>query len=525
MHQTDKTMSALVLFITLIGLMVRLSAPASAEMPINDGGLFYTMIRDLHSNHYLLPLTTTYNQANIPFAYPPFAFYLYALLTDITNIPLLDLMRILPTITSILTIPAFYLLAKEILESKIAQILAVAAFAFLPRAFDWIIMGGGVTRSLGFLFALLALRHTYRLFSSKSSRDILPAILFSSLVVYTHPEAIFHTVLTSVFFYVWKDRSRKGFLYSIIVAGGVIVTTAPWWVTAISRHGVASLTAPLTAASQDNVSALTRFLMFFIFKFTDEPFLSLFGVFGLLGVFALLAHKRYLIPLWLFLIHTIEPRSAPLYMMIPLAMAFGFGVDKVILPGLRVFSSAPGSDQERETGLWTQQLLDGPIVKVFVGFIFVYAVMSNFYLGTQSLTSLTLNSQDLKAFEWSRTTPVDSRFILITQENPLLDPSSEWFPSLAERRSVATVYGYEWVNDGRFGERLDRARALQTCAGQDVMCLDTWQTETGENYSHIYVRKVKAGAPIQMPVIAYLELSSRFEKVYETDTVVIFERK
>jgi hypothetical protein len=206
-------------------------------------------------------------------------------------------------------------------------------------------------------------------------------------------------------------------------------------------------------------------------------------------------------------------------------MAIGFGLHKIILPGLRVSNSVQASEPEHETGMGSQQLLEGPLVKIFIGFLFAYGVMSNIYLGSQTLTRLALNSQDMEAFHWARTTPADSRFLLITQENPLLDPSSEWFPALAERRSVATVYGYEWINDGSFGARLERARALQKCAVQGVACLEQWQAEAGESYSYLYIRKVKNGVPVEVPLVAYLELSPSFENVYQTETVSIFQRK
>ncbi len=49
------------------------------DFPLNDGGLFATMIQDLVNNRLLLPASTTYNGLDIPFAYPPLAFYVAAL--------------------------------------------------------------------------------------------------------------------------------------------------------------------------------------------------------------------------------------------------------------------------------------------------------------------------------------------------------------------------------------------------------------------------------------------------------------
>jgi len=63
----------------LFGAVVRFVPAASSGFPLNDGGLFYTMIRDLKANHFILPQFTTYNFVDIPFAYPPVGFYIAAI--------------------------------------------------------------------------------------------------------------------------------------------------------------------------------------------------------------------------------------------------------------------------------------------------------------------------------------------------------------------------------------------------------------------------------------------------------------
>ncbi|MDO9302752.1 MAG: hypothetical protein Q7T89_15305, partial [Anaerolineales bacterium] len=75
--------SMLFLFTALLfGAVVRFVPAASNGFPLNDGGMFYTMIRDLQANHYILPQFTSYNFADIPFAYPPLGFYIAASLSD-----------------------------------------------------------------------------------------------------------------------------------------------------------------------------------------------------------------------------------------------------------------------------------------------------------------------------------------------------------------------------------------------------------------------------------------------------------
>src|SRR5689334_7736814 len=80
----------------LVGVGVRAFHVLHFDFPLNDGGLFYQMARDLQNNGYKLPSETTYNSAHIPFGYPPLGMYLAALLDDITPFSLMDMFRIIP---------------------------------------------------------------------------------------------------------------------------------------------------------------------------------------------------------------------------------------------------------------------------------------------------------------------------------------------------------------------------------------------------------------------------------------------
>jgi hypothetical protein len=82
----------------LIGGTLRLYGVLRSSFPINDGGLFYTMIRDLMANGYHLPVTTSYNHLDLPFAYPPLFLYLTGFLADLTHWGLLNIIRILPAV-------------------------------------------------------------------------------------------------------------------------------------------------------------------------------------------------------------------------------------------------------------------------------------------------------------------------------------------------------------------------------------------------------------------------------------------
>jgi len=511
-NQKEQFPIIFVLFATLLGAMVRIAVPLQVSFPLNDGGLFYVMIRDIQQNGYILPAFTHYNFASIPFAYPPLAFYLTGLLADLTNIDLLDLLRILPATISTLTIPAFYLLAKYIAPNRLTAAIATVCFAFMPSDFEWLIMGGGITRSFGFLFALLTMSTAIQLFKTGHTRFIIWTIVWGALLVVTHPEASLQTVLAVLIFYLFLNRTLKGLIHSAIVAVGILALTSPWWWTVISLHGLSPLIAAPGAAKVDELNFLVRLFLIFRFQFTGEQFVHILAVMGLIGLTVSLAKKEFFLPAWMILPFLIEPRGAPIYMVIPLALLAGSALTETILPLLQKIS------HRNET-----HLLNNKTVRFFLGFIIVYSAMSSYALASLNQQESTLVKKDLEAFYWvEANTPPVSQFLILTGQHHLRNPVSEWFPVLANRRSQATVFGYEWVPDGRFRERIDEYKVLQTCLYENTSCLENWSGEVNADFSHVYIRNQTD--PERFPLSLYLQDNPEYGLVFQNEQTMIFQK-
>ncbi len=95
--------------VVFFGMVVRFFPGLQAGFPLNDGGMFLSMIRDLRGSHYSLPGLTSYNNLNIPYAYPPFGFYFARLISDLFKFSEITLLRWLPPIINTLSILAFYM--------------------------------------------------------------------------------------------------------------------------------------------------------------------------------------------------------------------------------------------------------------------------------------------------------------------------------------------------------------------------------------------------------------------------------
>ena len=507
----DQAAGLILIFATVIGLLLRVAFPLLASFPLNDGGLFYTMIRDLQASNYALPVFTTYNHAQIPFAYPPLAFYIAGSLSDLTHIDLLVVLRLLPPIVSASAVPIFYLLAKEFLPAKIFAAFAALLFAFAQRIFAWQIMGGGITRSFGFLFALLTIYCATKLFSTHTARFILWTSICGALTILTHPEAIPQTALAVLIIYLFRDRSVKGLLLSLASAGLILLITAPWWVTVLRAHGHTPYMAIWSAANSNSNPLLARPIALFQFLFTEEPFLPFIAFLGLIGTFKDLAVRKYFLPAWMVLPYLFDPRSGPLYMMIPLLLLATQGLLEVILPAL---SNLNGEGKDFFT------LLKTGSTKSFLLFMLLYLLVAGYFSAAKIFGRVTLTRSRVEALTWIReNTSPDAAFLVITGEQSLLDPASDWFPALTERRSLGTVFGYEWLNDNQFARRVARYDSLQECMGQTATCLKSWSEENKIEFTHVYIQSNADFSPLYADMLN----SSNYNLQFQDDGVSIFE--
>jgi hypothetical protein len=161
------------------------------------------------------------------------------------------------------------------------------------------------------------------------------------------------------------------------------------------------------------------------------------------------------------------------------------------------------------------------MARAFLILIFLYSAVSAMSEGNRILRDFTLNSSDREAFAWvQENTPEDSRFLLVTGQLPLRDAWSEWFPVLAERGSLGTIFGYEWVYDGQFGDRAVAYEQLQECAQKDSTCIAEWLQDYDKHATYIYLSA--RGGPEQTPLSLDLLQAADYEMVFQNQSTMIF---
>lgn len=512
--------------VVALGFLVRAGFVLGSDFPLNDGGLFYQMVRDLQHAGYTLPQTTTYNEDNLPFVYPPLSLYIAGFVNG-AGMSLTDVLRFVPLAVSTLTIVAFFLLAREMLRSRAATVAAVAVFALVPRSFLWLIMGGGITRSFGLLFALLTMQAAHALYTRGGRRHAVAAAIFGALALLSHIEMAWFAAFTSAIFLLVYGRNRRALGSTAGVVAGVTALTAPWWALMVARHGASPFVAAFVAGSGASAKPL---IVLIELRFTNELLFPIAMALGLLGAVACVAGRRYLLPAWLVTIALLDSRALGTDGAVPLALLAGIGVADVLLPLLlRVpalsLASGPGSPSRAG-----ERVAGGAVVAVLGGallFAFLTAMVST----PRQLTGLSMDER--AAMAWSeQNTPASSRFLIVSGDQWSLDRTSEWLPTLAQRQSVVTTQGYEWRSRDGFRARRAAYDDAQKCAGKDAACLAAWEGDTGAGFDYVYLPKLAPRIDSQVEdekeCCAALRASLRgdagYATVYDGPAATIFQR-
>jgi 4-amino-4-deoxy-L-arabinose transferase-like glycosyltransferase len=194
------------------------------------------MIRDLQANHFLLPFFTSYNYLQIPYAYPPLRFYLAAGLNSLFGTSLITLLQWSPAVLSTLTILAIFGLAQILLGNKRRAALASGIYALTPQAFEWQVMGGGLTSALGAIFAILTVYFAVRTFLEKKWWLPIAAVLTGTLTLLNHPEWTFQAAAAGLLSWILFGRNKAGMIRISLVDLGVFVLSSPWWLTVAFQH-------------------------------------------------------------------------------------------------------------------------------------------------------------------------------------------------------------------------------------------------------------------------------------------------
>jgi Dolichyl-phosphate-mannose-protein mannosyltransferase len=498
--------------VVAVGFMLRAIPIVGHAWPVGDGGLFYQMVGELRANGLAIPAFTAYDHASIPFAYPPLALELAAIVESVTGLARADVFRWLPLTFATLCIPAVYLLALELQPDRLRALFATLVYATLPYAWEWLTMGSGVTRSLGGFLALLAVWQGLRMYREGSWVHVLATGVLAGLAVLSHPEAgPFVAIALGVrliFDFSWRN------LRNLVLAGIVgVLVISPWVVVVVARHGIGPFRAAAGVA-HDPVASLVLYAFGF-FIVSPLPIAALLDLLG--QVHDLLARRPFLV-VWRFALCFLDLRFALVAAVIPLSLLAADGFFEVLLPAVRSLMArggrSPGVASLRglawATGIGSLALLVSGLLAPSV------------FLAPH----VALSSADRAAMDWVRATqPVDRRFVVLATDTWGSDDLSEWFPALTGHASLDTSQGLEWVDPATRQAEADAEKALRACEPSGIDCLATWLAAHGGPDAAVYVPAAgsafAAGADPSRAIRTALLASPAFHVIYRGPAAVI----
>jgi hypothetical protein len=418
------------------------------------------MIQDLISNHFILPVFSSYNHANIPFIYPPLGLYIVGLTEKLTGIDRLQLFRFFPLVISTLTIPAFWGLAKVTLKDEWKSLAATAFYSVLPMGYAWLILGGGVTRAFGALFGILALKYIFQYFDDDQKSSAIFGSIFCGFSILSHPEwawFLFYTIGLYAILLIIKKR-QKTIRRSLFILLGTAVIISPWVLTIFINHEM-SIFMPLSDSGFSRWSDIFRLILL---QWTEEKLIPIITLVSIVGIISLVNKKKWFLIILLPLTFILQGRAADQKAVIPLALLAGEGIVEFINFFYLQLQSFVRSKKSIIIGFG------------IISYLIIY-ILSGTIISVSGFVK-PLSKQYLNSIEWiNQETAENSKILVVSGEDWIQDSYSEWMSALTDRESISLIQGYEWLPG--FSDRISRYDQILTEYQKGTKYLLKWINE------------------------------------------------
>jgi hypothetical protein len=379
----------------------------------------------------------------LPFAYPPLSFWIGAAITKL-GFDSLDVVRILPILLNVAYVLLFALLLLKSGRSRLFTALALLFFAVNLRSFEWLLMGGGLTRGLGSVFLLLTILAVKVPDSGRTAApNWLRMVLAGTAVggaILSHLEWGILAAASVLLSRALASQSIKDFITSTLLAGvTALALVVPWLFFVYQTHGFEPFLAASGTSGWKIGFIKGRLLGIASLAVASNPF-------TLLGGLLLLFRRQWFWIGFILMCVVLTPRHAQTPAMLAIAVFGAQGIitgfdfaGRFIRSKTLVTASAAG------------------VVAALLAF--------NLYR-TQLYAPVSFRAVPLEARQsmaWIAHHHPGARFAIINDSQWPDDNTGEWFPTLAAAQSVTTVQGREW--NGEFSRWEDMSRILRNSQG------------------------------------------------------------
>lgn len=491
------------------GLVVYVVYLRTHPYPGFSAGLFVRMAAEIAANGYGLPTRIPgYTVDGVPFAYPPLPLYGLAALVDVGGMDPVAVSRFLPGIVVVATLPPYYGVARELLDSTTEAGLATVLLAVTPAVLRWHLSAGGVVRAPAFLFAVVGLYAGLKLFRTDDPRWLLPATVTFALTVLSHPTYATFLGASYLLFAYCFDRTVRGVALGAVVAVGGLMITAPWWLQVVSIHGVDVFTG--AAGTHDGLGGGgVRIVSAFAAPLVPDAEMPFFLAAFAGGAYCLV-RRRYLLPAWLLGVGYLLGKSR--FLFVPGAMLIAILVVEWLLPRIRGASTGRPRRVGPRAGLVLVILIAGSL-----GTLYAAGGLAVWH-DSPSLPAF-VDDQDREAMRWveSNTAP--------EEEFVVLGDAAEWFPALADRTILVGHWGVEWEGAGAYSRQLSLYEHVSTCRTE--ACVTEAMAAADVEPAYVYVPKghyTVRGVAYRAPPRLWQSFreADGYRLVYENDGVAVF---
>ena len=459
---------AAIVTIVLVGGVLRIQQAVVGGFPLGDGGLFYATIEQVRAAGGLPP--TIFYNGEVPLVYPPLGFIVAAAAASLTGVGTEAALRILPPLLSIGTLLVIPWSASRFLNSRPAGLLAGALLAVTPQTYDQLVAGGGVTRALGMLLALVAVGAAAGSHPTRP-RGIVVGILLG-LAALAHPRvAIF--ALGSVAFVWWRDRARVSRSEILVALGVAALCVLPWLALVVARDQFDALTS--AGQRLDVVVGAVSLLVYPGMQLMHGGLPNIAAVLAISGVTASLFMRRWDILVWLVMVHLLN--CPPFISAVAWSIAGAAGLWDL------------GSLLWKPT--WSARAAIMPVA-VLTFLALLSATASPADPGSKQQPMLPAQ---VEAARELAELPETARVAVVTSETWGNDLFGEWLPVLSARTVVTTPQGSEWLGAETFGERVEAHRTGQRCSRETSECVANAITNSELDATHIVVPRGSVAGP------------------------------
>lgn len=438
-------------FILILSTYYRLSFFSDSPFPMNDGAVFLRFFEEIAANNYRLPDCVMFNKACITFTYPPLSFYFAALATEFGFTPLEVSKWYGSVVLTIYYVIAFFVI-KRVFASQFAVLACFAIFAFHGRSFEWLIMGGGISRVTAACFFALTLLSVMRFQSGITAGKIVLTGIAVGATLLSHPEwGISAAGVVTVYMMYQLGPRLKPFLALCAIGAVSALCLVPWLYAALSIHGLEPFRA---AAGSSDFHLVNSVLAVLTFGFVPPPV----RVFCAIAIVVVIVRRDMFWLLALVAMQLLTPRSYPSAMSgLPLAILATIGLD-----AMRGYIT-PYLDRVSDGTLFRRAVDRSPVGYeiIVAGALVFYMMVVNFLTLVQAASLVQISDKAVEAMEWANDNVAPgSKFVMVTGQFWAVDEIEEWFPLVTDFELLSLVRGTEWFDGNIFDLRRDASEFI-----------------------------------------------------------------